>query len=466
MSYNVSVEFDNYEHRYHWVKRGIDFLIEGTRYNRRNPRLFWNLGWFNGQKFGRSDEYKQFRKMFSDDRDFHESMDDYINVDMARGPLGKPDNWLVANLWYLLSHEVVDKGVPTTWLRLDPNQRGINDKRRSSVIFYSDPSLALIDHAEAITEEMVPGEKTREAWKRAGKSWDEFGSMDIATSYGHTVRLDDLAHVSQTKIRYRDELEALSPGLREKIREERRAQLTDREVAAYETEDASKMSTEDLTIASKVFEKLTVTDFDLAEALPDDVKVQGRLLAVRASEADILADRISSYGNVVNYHYWKRRCEIEQAEDTAAARRYMMLGDRAAEDGNPDGARENYDESWKIWAQILERYPELVDDVMADDLRDVILRYKRVLDQLDEEFPVDFPLRQLVEQPTPGQRPLEDREEAESKPSDESKDPGTSEDKSQQQAATDDKSEDPKQPDDKPGAVEKSAEKTDKSDDQ
>ncbi len=226
------------------------------------------------------------------------------------------------------------------------------------------------------------------------------------------------------------------------------------------------MSTEDLTIASKVFEKLTVTDFDLAEALPDDVKVQGRLLAVRASEADILADRISSYGNVVNYHYWKRRCEIEQAEDTAAARRYMMLGDRAAEDGNPDGARENYDESWKIWAQILERYPELVDDVMADDLRDVILRYKRVLDQLDEEFPVDFPLRQLVEQPTPGQRPLEDREEAESKPSDESKDPGTSEDKSQQQAATDDKSEDPKQPDDKPGAVEKSAEKTDKSDDQ
>jgi hypothetical protein len=457
MSYNVSVEFDNYEHRYHWVKRGIDFLIEGTRYNQRNPRLFWNLGWFNGQKFGRSDEYKQFRKMFSDDRDFHESMNDYINVDMARGPLGKPDNWLVANLWYLLSQEVVDKGVPTTWLRLNPDERGINDKRRSSVIFYSDPSLALIDHAEAITEEMVPGEKTREAWKRAGKSWDEFGSMDIATSYGHTVRLDDLEHVSLTKIRCRDELEALSPGLREKIREERRAQLTDREIAAFEMKDTSKMSTENLTIASKVFEKLTVTDADLAEALPDDVKVQGRLLAVRASEADILADRISSYGNVVNYHYWKRRCEIEQAEDTAAARRYLMLGDRAAEAGDPDGARKSYDQSWEIWAKILEKYPELVDDVMADDLRDVILRYKLVLDQLDEEFPEDFPLRALVAQPTPGQGPLA----PEQAPSDESKDQTPPEDKSEDQAATKDKA----PSEDKSGSVEKS-EKTDKSDDQ
>jgi hypothetical protein len=422
MSYNVSVEFDNYQHRYHWVKRGIDFLIEGTRYNQRNPRLFWNLGWFNGQKFGRSDEYKQFRKMFGDDRSFHESMDDYINVDLARGPIGKPDNWLVANLWYLLSHEVVDKGVPTTWLRIDPSQRGINDKRRSSVIFYSDPSLALINHADAITEEMVPGEKTREAWKRAGNSWDEFGSMDIATTYGHTVRLDDLEQVTLTKMRQREELESLSPGLREKIREERYAALTDREKEAYEMKDTSQMSTEDLTIASKVFQKLTVTDLDVAENLPDDLKVQGRLLARRASEADVLADRISSYGNVVNYTYWKRRCEIEQAEQTAEARRLMMLGDRAAEEGDPDGARENYENSWEIWAKIFDKYPELVDDVMADDLRDVILRYKLVLDQLDEEFPEDFALKILIEEPEPGSEPLIPSEDS---PSDDQPSEGT-----------------------------------------
>ena len=35
---------------------------------------------------------------------------------------------------------------------------------------------------------------------------------------------------------------------------------------------------------------------------------------------------------------------------------------------------------------------------MADDLKEVIIRYKLVLDQLDEEFPRDFKLQILVQQ--------------------------------------------------------------------
>ena len=35
---------------------------------------------------------------------------------------------------------------------------------------------------------------------------------------------------------------------------------------------------------------------------------------------------------------------------------------------------------------------------MADDLKEVITRYKLVLDQLDEEFPRDFKLQILVQQ--------------------------------------------------------------------
>jgi len=67
VSYNVSVEFDNYLHRYFWVKRGIRFLIEGTRYNRDEPRLLWDVAWFFGQKIGRADEHKQFREEFRKD---------------------------------------------------------------------------------------------------------------------------------------------------------------------------------------------------------------------------------------------------------------------------------------------------------------------------------------------------------------------------------------------------------------
>ena len=56
LAYNVSVEFDDYRSRYHWVTRGIDFLREGTRYNPEEPVLFWELGWTFGHKVGKADE--------------------------------------------------------------------------------------------------------------------------------------------------------------------------------------------------------------------------------------------------------------------------------------------------------------------------------------------------------------------------------------------------------------------------
>jgi len=52
--------------------------------------------------------------------------------------------------------------------------------------------------------------------------------------------------------------------------------------------------------------------------------------------------------------------------------------------------------AWDEWARIFEQYPQLVDDEMGEDLREVILRYKLVLDQLDEEFPEDFKLQMLM----------------------------------------------------------------------
>ena len=54
--------------------------------------------------------------------------------------------------------------------------------------------------------------------------------------------------------------------------------------------------------------------------------------------------------------------------------------------------------AWDEWAKIFEQYPQLIKDEMADDLREVINRYKRVLDQLDEEFPRDFKLQILVQE--------------------------------------------------------------------
>ncbi len=399
LSYNVSAEFDDYRSRYHWVKKGIEFLIEGTRYNKKSPRLFWNLGWFLGHKIGIADERKQFRRMFRTDTDFHDTMADYVNINEVRGPDGYPDNWLVGYLWYLQSEAVVEKGVPVTWMRVDVNNEGYTDKRRSSVIFYSDPAMALISHADAVTGEMTPGEKTRNAWRRAGESWKKFGSLDIPTSWGHTVRLNSLDQFRREEDQMRAKLEAMSPGLREKIREKRRATLTPEELKAFESTQPSMQENQgELEAKQRAFQKLTVTDLDVAEAMPEELRAKARYYAMQAAEASVYVDRISSYAGVVNYDYWTTRCEVEQSKVTADARRYMMFADQAAANADPEGARKYYEQAWDEWVKIFDKYPNLIHDTMAEDLDDAIIRYKGVLDQLDEEFPKHFKLQMLVDE--------------------------------------------------------------------
>jgi hypothetical protein len=283
---------------------------------------------------------------------------------------------------------------------MDPEKEGLTDKRRSSVIFYSDPSMALIGHAEAITGEMEPGEKTRNAWRRAGLEWEKFGNLDIPTSYGHTVRLNSLRQLQAEEQRMRAKLEELSPGLREKIREERRAALTPDQLAVWENRKSMvDLSPDEMANFREAFSRLTVTDLDVAAALPDSVRPRALYFAMRATEANGLADRTSSYAGIVNYDYWKTRCEVEQSKITADARRFTMLADRAADGGDPEGARGYYEQAWNEWVQIFEKHPQLVDDVMAEDLKPAVFRYKLVLDQLDEEFPKDFKLKMLDEPP-------------------------------------------------------------------
>src|SRR5690606_25422489 len=114
LSYNVSSEFDDYRQRYSWVKKGMNFLSEGVRKNRNAPRLVWHTGWFYGQKLGMSDEKQQFRELFRDDEPLHEELrEEGIAVDSpeARGPDGRPDNWLVGRLWLNRGYDLVDSGV-------------------------------------------------------------------------------------------------------------------------------------------------------------------------------------------------------------------------------------------------------------------------------------------------------------------------------------------------------------------
>ena len=106
LAYNVSIEFDDYRQRYEMVREGTEFLTRGVRQNREAPRLIWYTGWFYGSKMGTADERKQFRRLFSEDEQLHESlMKENIAVDSpeARGAVGYTRQLVgrppVAELW-------------------------------------------------------------------------------------------------------------------------------------------------------------------------------------------------------------------------------------------------------------------------------------------------------------------------------------------------------------------------------
>ena len=90
-----------------------------------------------------------------------------------------------------------------------------------------------------------------------------------------------------------------------------------------------------------MYEKLRITDTDVAEAMPKELQTKARYYAMQSSQVNLLAERTSSYATIVNYDYWKTRCEVESSKITEDARRYMWLGDRAGEKGDPEGARDN-----------------------------------------------------------------------------------------------------------------------------
>ncbi|MCA9238401.1 MAG: hypothetical protein KDA44_23170, partial [Planctomycetales bacterium] len=56
LTYNVSVELDDVKDRYYYVRRGIEYLNDGIKFNADNPTLLADLGWFIGNKIGRADE--------------------------------------------------------------------------------------------------------------------------------------------------------------------------------------------------------------------------------------------------------------------------------------------------------------------------------------------------------------------------------------------------------------------------
>jgi len=380
LTYNISVEFDGYKQRYEWVKKGIDFLVDGTRFNARQPILQWFLGIYTGQKIGVADEKKQYRELFRNDNDYHDRLTSQ-GIDARQsdvlGSDGKPDHWLVGRQWFLQSYDLVKAGAYC---------------KKSPHIYYSDSPKCRLRYSEAIEEEGVLDDRAKFSWNKAGDEWKEFGDRDILTTWGHTIKMNGLLSARES---LKASMEAFNEEVGdagERLTEKIRSELPSEEKQALDTPEDQR-STAQQKLAYEAGQKLKPSVMQIAEFAGPGKSRSAVDLATRVREANEYVSHVEAYRNQVNYQYWETRAIAEQRDVTVAARRQMFEADALLQEAKLDEAITKYDEAWANWYQVFRRYPVLMTDDIASDVIKSIRRYKRIL---DSDLPEDFPLAEFV----------------------------------------------------------------------
>jgi len=390
IAYNVSREFDDFRQRYRYVIRGIEFLKKGLRYNRREPKLVRDVGWFIAHKIGRSDERLQFRELFKNDDDFHGSR-----------PKRQRDNWLVAKEWFAAAEKLVADGASLG--------------RTSRTLFYSDRPLAQMRYAEALEKDGNFDDWAQEQWAKAHDQWIEYGNVEVPAFDAEvdTVRLNDYEKERDAARRLMQELENLAPEVRGKILEKKRAELTDEQRAAYYDVEPGKRTDEQYALALEAQDKLRITAEEIAAEIRGPKRSEARDLAKRIIAHQRKARIIRRKRSIVSFEKWRRRAEKEQLEATLRARELVYLGEQARAKGDLEAARDYYQRGSAAWRAVLEDCmntrpepdvdeldiqppPLIADRTFVDEAMDVVDGYLKVLDQLDEQFPEDFPLHDFV----------------------------------------------------------------------
>jgi hypothetical protein len=377
LTYNVSVEFDDYHDRYYYVRRGIEFLKEGERYNIDHPRLLWDLGWFIGQKIGRADEYVQYRRLFKADDDFH-------SPDRT---LEERDNWLVGREWYEKAIDAVDN-------------KGHSLGRKSPRDFYSSPAKSQMNYAEAIEEEGY-FEKARRAWIKAAQDWRDFGTTIIEHSTGVKLQLGSQPRLEKELADTRAKLDAFAPDARAQLADEKRAALTTEEKEIIET-PAEKLTPEQASRRYEIETKMKVTDRDMAERIARDQPENAKQALQLASELERQELRLRytiNYKRDANYDYWQTRADFEQTRNALDAREAMYNARKAVEEANSPEAKRLYEEGFAKWRLVIDEFPTILDEEanIGEDILEYIKKYREVLDQLDETIDEDFPLWDVIE---------------------------------------------------------------------
>ncbi|TWT48538.1 hypothetical protein [Botrimarina hoheduenensis] len=378
LSYNVSVEFDDYKDRYYWVRRGIQFLQQGARYNRDNPKLLWELGWVLGQKIGRSDEKVQYRRLFKADTEYHPE---------DRPPTQR-DNWLRSKAWYEEAVAAVD-------------ERGQSIGKQSPIVFYSSPAKSQMNYSEAIGEDGL-FQRSVAGWRLSEQEWKEFATRPIEHSTGVVLRYAEQDEVEQRVTELTEQLSGMVAGVSERIVAQARKTLTPEQLAALEIPPADR-DEDQYQLSSEAERILEVTPQKIADQIATEAPEKNRQaqrLAAELRDTERKLAFIKAYKDTANFDYWMLRSQFEQSKAAVNARELIFRARQAFDQrADVEQAKQLYEQAFARWADVFAEFPQLSDPdgTTGDDVMYMIYDYNRVLEQLDEEVPEDFPLWNIIE---------------------------------------------------------------------
>jgi hypothetical protein len=392
LSYNISVEFDDYHERYRWVIKGFNFLDEGIKHNEGpgQPRLLWEMGRIVSQKIGKADEVKQYRRLLGEDTDYRDSLPAEIR-DTCFDYRGRPDNWLIGKGWYAKAVEMI--GDKTTMMGQSP------------LIYRSSAPMCQMNYAEAIEKDGVFGEVAQKAWADASSEWHRYGGEDIPSSFRwegsdepiilHLNDEEAEGEIAKEKVA---ELEKMHPGLRDELIAKKKS-LPDAERIALDTPAAQRTAKQN-QLAVQAEEAIRVGHDEVARRMPGgpERREAAKKLAKEAWQHEQLAMYTNRYRSTVNFNYWNQHAKTEQGKDLRTARELIYKGDRAYADGDQIDAMSAYRAGLQAWRKVLDTHREyLTDQTTNEDLIDMIRRYRHVLAQDNKTLPEPFILQDVID---------------------------------------------------------------------
>lgn len=378
VSFNISVEFDDYHDRYFWLKEGIKYLLRGYRYNELEPLLLNDVSRYSGLKIGVADEKVQYRQLFrkDDDPEFP-----------AHGPSLRPenrrDNWLVGQEYALKAIDLVDN-------------REASIHQYNPFVFHGGPAMCQIDYAIALEGDGVFEEKAREAWDEADRLWRRFSSRRIPTSVSEPVRLNEREALEESMMTVAHQLDAISPGLREKLAAAKRAKLAPIDQQLLDT-PLESLSADELPRLRELLDKVFVGNPELVDNIEESRRDEARELAQEVARLQHAVFVLDNERSTVNYTYWSMRCQVERTDAALEARRLLYHAKQEFDETRLIEAQQAYEDGFAQWRKVLDEFPPMVqDNISGEVIQEAIRGYVEVLKQLDERFPDDFVLRDVL----------------------------------------------------------------------